>query len=102
MAKGKNKEGLLYWIGGLSILVIVGLAVAPRLLSKKNHSGKHPSSAAGVHPAVIAAALKNKPGYDATIANSQYGNLNGYNFAGMALERPSNVLPLGFHLNNLQ
>lgn len=93
-SSGKHKDGWFYLLGAASILTVIGLAIAPRLLGKKN---------AVVTPAAVpAAAVAAKPAYNFGVANSLYGKSTGYNFAGMALERPNNVLPLGFHLNNVQ
>jgi hypothetical protein len=91
-----NKGGLLWWVGGLAFLVIGGMAVVPRLLGKASVVAPAPVPAQKIIQAVSTPA-----GMDYGVANSQYGRMRGYNFAGVAMEQPTAAMPLGFHLNNI-
>lgn len=103
-----NKGGLYYWVGGLAFLIIAGMAVLPRLLGKAAvvappaGSDKYPGPTYNL-PQNYIDAIKGvqTPMVDYGVANSQYGRLNNYNFAGVAIEQPTTAMPLGFHLNNI-
>lgn len=101
MASG-SKKNWFWLIGGATFLLLGGLAIAPHLLgSKRKTTVVVPPPAPPSTTGDIISAINTPPGYDYGVANSQYGRLRGYNFAGLALEQPTNVMPLGFHLNNV-
>lgn len=93
-----NGKNIFWWVGAAAFLIITSIAVAPRLL------GKRVNTVTPTLPVPTPAGVKamTSPGYDYGVANSQYGHaLRNYNFAGLAIEAPTNVMPLGFHLNNV-
>jgi hypothetical protein len=96
-----QKGGLYWWVGALGFLIIAGIAVIPRLLGKSAVITP-PTGVPAVTPSIAASIPGAVPaGYDYGVANSQYGHLRNYNFAGLAIESPSSAMPLGFHLNNI-
>ncbi len=105
MAKNGGNNRNMFWLVGLGGFLILGaIFLGPKIMGKGKVVGggppMGPSGRAPLGPA-IAGALQ-KPGFaDYGVANALYGNIPSHNFAGMAVEAPSQTMPLGFHLSNV-
>ncbi len=90
MAKN-NGNGIIKWILGAGALIVVGMIVLPRL----------GFGTTKVTPQAIPPAALGKPAQNYSVANAQYGSIPSVNFSGLALEQPTNAMPLGFGLTNI-
>ena len=100
MAKNGKNKSMFYWVGAAGFLILGAIFLMPKITGKGKVVGKGVPKGMPTGPA-IAAALQ-KPGFaDYGVANSLYGNIPSHNFAGMAVEAPSQTMPLGFHLSNV-
>jgi hypothetical protein len=87
-----KNEGIVKWILGAGALIVAGMIILPRL-----GFGASPKAAT---PVIPPAAL-GKPAQNYSVANAQYGYAPSVNFSGLALEQPTNAMPLGFGLTNI-
>jgi hypothetical protein len=83
-----KNDGLIKWIIGGVLLIGGAMVVLPMITKPK-----------AVAP--IPAGVMNKPAQNFSVANAQYGSIPSVNFAGLALEQPTNAMPLGFGLTNI-
>ena len=104
MAKNGGSNKQMFWlIGAGGFLILASIFLMPKIVGKGKVVGGRPAPGGGRAPIgpAIAAAMQ-KPGFaDYGVANALYGNIPSHNFAGMAVEAPSQVMPLGFHLSNV-
>lgn len=91
MAKSNGRGNIFLWVGGAALLTVAALFFLPKFMGKP-----------AVAPVPVpAAVVTQKPAQNFAVANAQYGYVPDMNFAGLAIEGPTNAMPLGFHLNNI-